>query len=283
MEASSSDPPSATPRYSASWTDEYAALADVDLVVDGEVLPAHSQVLGTSPVFSHALFQGDDGILDGSSQRFVSSTSGLGGECTSGSPARTRIESAFADVPKEDVYLLLDHLYPTDAFFRPDDVETLRRLAKIADQFGFDQLARKCLNTLANYDCVGGLRVFLNNHENGKIADWVWLAQKMDSNTLKDTLAEYLARNFDLVLQPAGPSLNVQRDGGMRAVGRRKAKTPPESVQADWQRVQELVKVDGDLMWRVAVHLHRRPSSGPGKDGFNPYRFVPTRSSSGAW
>ena len=282
MEASSSDPPSATPRYSASWTDEYAALADVDLVVDGDVLPAHSQVLGASPVFSHALFQADDGILDGSSQRPVS-TNTLGAACGTGCSERTRIESAFVGVPKEDVYLLLDHLYPTDAFFRPGDVDTLRRLAKIADQFGFEQLAQKCINTLANYDCVAGLRAFLNQHENGKIADWVWLAQKMDSSTLKDTMAEHLARNFDLVLQPAGPSITAPKDVGFRAVGRRKAKTLPETVQADWQRVQELVKVDGDLMFRVALCLHKGVSAGTGKDGFDPYRSAPTRRLSGNW
>lgn len=47
-------------RYMRLWTDEYASRADADLVVDGDILPGHTDVLSMSPEFGQALLGAGD-------------------------------------------------------------------------------------------------------------------------------------------------------------------------------------------------------------------------------
>lgn len=186
-----------------SWAPEYAAAADVELVVGGAVLPAHRQVLSISPVFCVALERdGDQKILFTEEGNHEESADPRGKDNDLvKSVDRTRIESAFQGVNKEDMCLLLDHVYPTDAFFRDDSIDDIRRVIVMADRFSFEPIVRKCLNLLMESSgirssLVSGWRSF----DAKTVGDWVWVAQRFSCENLKAITARGLADRFNSTL-----------------------------------------------------------------------------------
>lgn len=167
--------------YLSFWADDYAAEADVELVVGGEVLPEHRHVLSMSPVFLNALQLCEDGIIL-STQEVGDQVLG-NGICSDEKVAKTgenvRLEAVFVGVRKEDVCLLLDHVYSTNAAFNDYDIDGIRRVVVLADRFGFGQLALKCLQYLTGTNSIRENFVSaLQGSGTQKLTEWIWVAQR---------------------------------------------------------------------------------------------------------
>lgn len=217
--------------YLSSWEDEYAEEADVELVVGGDILPAHRHVLSISPIFRNALRLCDDErilVADESSDQ-VSETEICIDEKAAKTGEKVRLESAFVGVAKEDMCLLLDHVYSTDALFNVQDIENILRVIILADRFGFVQLAQKCLKYLTEIRCIReSFQSKLYILQSEPLAKWIWVAQRFPCEMMKNMVAKCLADNYSVVLAP-------------KASGK-------------WKYVR--MSIEGDLWRRISLDVH---------------------------
>lgn len=92
--------------------------------------------------------------------------------------------------------LLLDHVHCTDAFFNDQDIDKIRRVIILADRFGLEQLAQRCLRSLTEIRCIReSFESELRRPDPERLTEWIWVAQRFPYEKLKDYVAKSLADN----------------------------------------------------------------------------------------
>ncbi|GMH45504.1 hypothetical protein BSKO_13461 [Bryopsis sp. KO-2023] len=162
--------------YSQGWTENFGRQADVELVVEGETLLAHSQILCQSEVLEGAIrFTKNDGV-------------------------RIRIESLLTDVSVADVDLLLSQLYASPSRLDPETLPNLRKILDLAMKCGFDGLVTRVLDTLTSSYGRGNessylkeLREECGRHQVDMIVYWLGICSRTKHEALADALARFMA------------------------------------------------------------------------------------------
>ncbi|GMH41652.1 hypothetical protein BSKO_09562 [Bryopsis sp. KO-2023] len=175
--------------YTEGWRKEFHKIADVELVVEGSVLVAHSQFLCQSEIFSGA-------ILD---------TTNEGG-------GKVRIEAVFAGVTVKELDSFLAHLYGVPKTVYPGELGESQKVINVAIKCGFDGVAKRVLNNLTKAspgqkgnDLLGAFRAkmgipFIRTEINLTIIqEWVKIYNVMPHHGLEDALSEFLAENYSLL------------------------------------------------------------------------------------
>ncbi|GMH43086.1 hypothetical protein BSKO_11008 [Bryopsis sp. KO-2023] len=162
--------------YSRAWTEDFLRHADVELVVEGETLLAHSQILCQSEVLEGA-------IRDTKNDR-----------------DRIRIESLFTDVSVADVDLLLSQLYASTSRLDPQNMPNLRKVLDLAMKCGFDGLVTRVLDTLTSSyaplkecSCLKELKMKFQGGQIDMIVYWLRICSLTKHEALGHTLGRFIA------------------------------------------------------------------------------------------
>ncbi|GMH43091.1 hypothetical protein BSKO_11013 [Bryopsis sp. KO-2023] len=180
--------------YSKDWTEEFQNQADVELVVEGTVLPAHSPFLCQSQVLSGAIHD------------------------TANGGSKIRIESLFKDVETEVLDLLLGQLYASERMLRPEELDTSQKVINLAIKCGFDGIAKRLLSSLVSdgRDMKQALKVQtaagLESEANlAMILGWVNICNLTSHPGLQDALSHFLAENQSLAFGTDGAFSDTRR------------------------------------------------------------------------
>ncbi|GMH44399.1 hypothetical protein BSKO_12351 [Bryopsis sp. KO-2023] len=163
-------------QYRRNWTADFAKQADVQLVVEGRSLPAHSQFLCQSEVFAGA-------ILDTSKP----------------TDGPVKIESIFEGVSLADADLVLAHVYVNASSVIPEKTEDCSRVIDLSMRFGFGAIVQRVLDTLTDEEepeHFNRLNDELDNLDPGTAEKWFTIAYRTDHQLLKTLMSNFVARNF---------------------------------------------------------------------------------------
>lgn len=172
--------------YMKYWSEEYEASADVDLVVGKSTLPVHRHVLSASDVFSKDLKSSNGSTASSGTTSSVSART-----------KRLRVQPEVKGVTKENMILLLNHVYTTDAHLSPDNIGEVRLLVDLANQFGFRAVSAKCMSVLTtDKKFLEAVREDLDGMDPDIVAAWLGVAEKASGLALKRVVAEFIAANY---------------------------------------------------------------------------------------
>ncbi|GMH38979.1 hypothetical protein BSKO_06877 [Bryopsis sp. KO-2023] len=202
--------------YMKYWSEDYEASADVDLVVGKSTLPVHRHVLSVSDVFSKDL-------------RPTSTT-----PSSISTRKRVRVQTEVKGVTKENMILLLSHVYTTDAHLSAENIGEVRLLVDLANQFGFRAVSAKCMSVLTtDKKFLEAVREDLDGMDPDVVAPWLCVAQKASGPALKKVVAKFLGSNYFTIF---GREPAVERKGA-------------------WSEVANAVTSDTELLRMVSHNL----------------------------
>ncbi|GMH39182.1 hypothetical protein BSKO_07080 [Bryopsis sp. KO-2023] len=169
------DSSSGTLLYTEAWTEEFRREADVELVVEGIALAAHSTILCQSEVLGGAIRE----------------TKNTGG--------KIRIESLFDGTEVEDVDLFLSHVYATSQRLSSTKPHESRKVHELAVKCGFDALAIRVLDTLTlEPKFLQGLRVHLNRLDPDTILYWLNVFRLTEHQGLGSSLSQFFGQRLSI-------------------------------------------------------------------------------------
>ncbi|GMH44473.1 hypothetical protein BSKO_12425 [Bryopsis sp. KO-2023] len=160
--------------YQQGWTQQYREHADVELIVEGHVLPVHSQLLCQSEVLEGA-------IRD-----------------TQQPGEKIRIRSLFEGTTLAEVDELLSQLYSTTMGI-PDSLLTTKNLIDLAMKCGFDRLATRIVETLVGDPTSKHFRLLQHEWSGmgvGVLRYWVDKCTLTRNASLETALIDFLVANY---------------------------------------------------------------------------------------
>lgn len=162
-------------RYQSEWDEEFVSETDVDIVIEGEILPVHSVMLCQSSILRTA----------------VRKTRNSG---------RLRLESGFRGVSVEDMDLLLAHVYPSSNVHASLDLHECGSVLPLAIKFGFHVVEKRILNVLSMRKET--MPEELSVDDPCAVQNWIRLAMETACPSLTSVIAKFLARHYHTILGP---------------------------------------------------------------------------------
>ncbi|GMH39175.1 hypothetical protein BSKO_07073 [Bryopsis sp. KO-2023] len=173
--------------YMEGWGDEFHEEADVELVVEGVAMVAHSTILSQSDILRSA-------IRD-----------------TSNPEGRIKIESLFAECTVADVDLFLSQVYVTSQRIPEDQLPRVGKIMDLAMRCGFHSLANRALNTLTNSQSVygGGFASKLQWMKPEEMCYWLDICNKTGHEGLEKAFHSLLSTNHLFTSTPEWASVQT--------------------------------------------------------------------------